>query len=46
MRELFREFPEACDNTLTIAEMCEVEFRTTDEGANYMPQLPHPAGGG
>ena len=44
MRELFREFPEACDNTLTIAEMCDVEFRTTDEGANYMPRFPTPAG--
>ncbi|MDN6399449.1 MAG: DNA polymerase III subunit alpha [Brachybacterium sp.] len=44
MRELFKEFPEACDNTLRIAEMCEVEFRTTDEGANYMPNFPTPAG--
>ncbi|MGO1199953.1 MAG: DNA polymerase III subunit alpha, partial [Dermabacteraceae bacterium] len=25
-------------------EMCEVEFRTTDEGANYMPNFPTPAG--
>ncbi len=40
MRELFRELPEACDNTLRIAEMCEVEFRTTAEGANYMPRFP------
>lgn len=44
MRELFKEFPEACDNTLRIAEMCEVEFRTTDEGANYMPNFPTPPG--
>lgn len=44
MRELFREFPEACDNTLRIAEMSEVEFRTTDEGANYMPNFPTPPG--
>ncbi|GAA1484539.1 DNA polymerase III subunit alpha [Brachybacterium fresconis] len=44
MRELFREFPEACDNTLRIAEMCEVEFRTTEDGANYMPNFPTPAG--
>ena len=34
---------EACDNTLLIAERCDVEF---SEGVgNYMPQLPLPAGG-
>ena len=26
MREVWRDFPEACDNTLLIAERCEVEF--------------------
>ena len=44
MRELFRELPEACDNTLRIAEMCDVEFRTTAEGANFMPRFDTPAG--
>ena len=44
MRELFREMPEACDNTLRVAEMCDVEFRTTAEGANYMPHFPTPPG--
>lgn len=45
MRELFKEFPEACDNTLKVAEMCEdAHFQTTDEGANYMPQFPTPPG--
>lgn len=44
MRELFRELPEACDNTLRIAEMCEVEFRTTAQGANFMPRFDTPAG--
>lgn len=44
MRELFRELPEACDNTLRIAEMCEVAFRTTKEGANFMPRFDVPAG--
>ena len=44
MRELFKEFPEACDNTLRIAEMCEVEFHTADEGANYMPHFATPSG--
>lgn len=41
MRELFRDHPEACDNTLLIAERCEVSFNT---GANYMPRFPCPAG--
>src|SRR5699024_1207566 len=44
VRELFKEFPEACDNTLRIAEMCEVEFPTADEGANYMPHFATPSG--
>lgn len=44
MRELFRDHPEACDNTLLIAEQCEVSFTTTSEGANYMPVFPVPAG--
>ncbi|HEX7835512.1 MAG TPA: DNA polymerase III subunit alpha, partial [Pseudolysinimonas sp.] len=41
MRELFRDHPDACDNTLLIAERCEVEF---DTHANYMPHYPVPAG--
>ncbi len=41
MRHLFRELPEACDNTLRIAERCESEFNTS---ANYMPRFPVPAG--
>jgi DNA polymerase-3 subunit alpha len=32
---------EACDNTLLIAERCDVEF---DESANYMPRFPVPEG--
>ncbi|MDU1123228.1 MAG: DNA polymerase III subunit alpha, partial [Dermabacter sp.] len=44
MRELFRELPEACDNTLRVAEMCDVQFTTTAEGANYMPRFPVPEG--
>jgi DNA polymerase III subunit alpha len=31
----------ACDNTLLVAEQCEVTFT---EGANYMPRYPVPAG--
>ncbi|GAA2176520.1 DNA polymerase III subunit alpha [Arthrobacter parietis] len=41
MRAIFRDFPEACDNTLLIAERCDVEFNTK---ANYMPRFPVPEG--
>ncbi|MCS5719725.1 DNA polymerase III subunit alpha [Herbiconiux sp. CPCC 205763] len=41
MRQLFRDYPDACDNTLLIAERCEVAF---DTKANYMPRYPVPAG--
>ncbi|WP_051064484.1 DNA polymerase III subunit alpha [Acaricomes phytoseiuli] len=41
MRDLFRDYPEACDNTLAIAERCQVDFNTA---ANYMPRFPVPAG--
>jgi DNA polymerase-3 subunit alpha len=41
MRQVFRDHPEACDNTLLIAERCEVEFNTS---ANYMPRFPVPGG--
>ncbi|WP_076258828.1 DNA polymerase III subunit alpha [Intrasporangium flavum] len=42
MRHLWRELPEACDNTLLIAERCEVSF-TEGEG-RYMPRFPVPEG--
>lgn len=42
MRQLFKDVPEACDNTLAIAERCETSF---DEGTGtYMPQFPVPDG--
>ena len=41
MRRLFKDHPEACDNTLLVAEQCEVSF---DTKANYMPNFPVPAG--
>ena len=41
MRELFRDMPEACDNTLLIAERCNVTLR---EGENLMPAFAVPAG--
>ncbi|MBS1906070.1 MAG: DNA polymerase III subunit alpha [Actinobacteria bacterium] len=41
MRQVFREHPEACDNTLLIAERCDVSFNTS---ANFMPRFPVPDG--
>ncbi len=42
MRHLWRELPEACDNTLRIAEQCDVTF-VEGEG-RYMPRFPCPEG--
>ncbi|MCE4024456.1 MULTISPECIES: DNA polymerase III subunit alpha [unclassified Microbacterium] len=41
MRQVFRDHPEACDNTLLIAERCDVSFNTS---ANFMPRFPVPPG--
>ncbi|HYO31860.1 MAG TPA: DNA polymerase III subunit alpha [Nocardioidaceae bacterium] len=41
MRTIWRDLPEACDNTLLIAERCSVEFA---EGRNLMPRFPVPDG--
>ena len=41
MRHIFRDNPEACDNTLAIAERADIHF---DTSANYMPRYPVPAG--
>ena len=42
MRLLFSNLPEACDNTLAIAERCSTDF---DEGTGiYMPAFPVPEG--
>ena len=43
MRELFRDLPEACDNTLEVAERCSVMFDDHEDGA-FMPQFPCPEG--
>ncbi len=40
MRELFSDFPEACDNTLLIAERVSLEFKKRD----LMPRFDVPAG--
>ncbi len=42
MRHLWRELPEACDNTLRVAEQCNVTF-VEGEG-RYMPRFPCPEG--
>ncbi len=42
MRAQWTELPEACDNTLLIAERCQSEFRA-EEGL-YMPRFPVPEG--
>lgn len=41
MRELFKDHPEACDNTLELNERCNVSF---DENADLMPKYDVPEG--
>ena len=41
MRELWSDFPEACDNTLVIAQRCNVSFT---EGQNLLPNFEVPEG--
>ena len=43
MRELFKDHPDACDNTLVIAERCNVMFDDHEDGA-FMPKFPCPEG--
>ena len=40
MREVWRELPEACDNTLLIAERCNINFV---EGQDLLPSFPVPS---
>ncbi|MBB6626328.1 DNA polymerase III subunit alpha [Nocardioides sp. KIGAM211] len=42
MRDLWRDHPEACDNTLLIAERCDVSF--TEGNGTFMPRFPCPPG--
>jgi DNA polymerase III subunit alpha len=42
MRQVWRELPEACDNTLLVAERCQTEF--SESVGKYMPNFPVPAG--
>ena len=41
MRALFADYPEACDNTLLVAERCEVEL---EFGQNHLPHFDVPEG--
>lgn len=41
MREIFKELPESCDNTLLVAERCNVTLR---EGENLLPNFEVPEG--
>lgn len=40
MRSAFSHVPEACDNTLRIADKCNVELSWTDENGNQIYHLP------
>ena len=40
MREAFHYAPEACDNTLKIADKCDIEFNWKDEKGNQIYHLP------
>ncbi len=43
MRELFKDIPEACDNTLEIAERCNFHFQLKDSQGQpiyYLPSFP------
>ncbi len=42
MRQLFAELPEACDNTLEIAERCQISF--TEGTGTFMPRFGCPPG--
>jgi DNA polymerase-3 subunit alpha len=42
MRHTFRELPQACDNTLRIAEQCDVSFEHGE--GRYMPRFDCPPG--
>jgi DNA polymerase III subunit alpha len=40
MRELFKDIPEACDNTLEVAERCDVQFQMKDASGKPIYHLP------
>lgn len=44
MRKLFKELPEACNNTLRIADMCDVEIHLDSTSSEKYPQFDSPDG--
>ncbi len=44
MRAIFSEIPEACDNTLRIAERCNVQIQLDATSSEKYPQFPTPDG--
>ncbi|MBK9293932.1 MAG: DNA polymerase III subunit alpha [Oligoflexia bacterium] len=47
MQKLFKDIPRACENTLKIAERCNVEFNFNDATGNkiyHLPSFPVPKG--
>jgi DNA polymerase-3 subunit alpha len=44
MREIFKDLPEACDNTLRIAERCNVTIKLDATSSEKYPQFPTPDG--
>lgn len=40
MRELFRDYPEACDATLEIANRCDIKFKLKDDKGKPIYHLP------
>lgn len=44
MREIFKDIPEACDNTLRIAERCNVTIKLDPTSSEKYPQFPTPDG--
>ncbi|MDP4995075.1 MAG: DNA polymerase III subunit alpha [Akkermansiaceae bacterium] len=44
MREIFKDIPHACDNTLVIADRCNVEIKLDSTSSEKYPQFPTPDG--
>lgn len=44
MRQLFRELPQACDNTYRIAQMCDVSIHLDSTSSEKYPQFDSPDG--
>ncbi len=44
MRRIFKDIPQACDNTLVIAERCNVTIKLDSTSSEKYPQFPTPDG--